>query len=66
MHHVHRHSRVVESSTNRQDLVSDLQTAVFVSRPALDDLGDVDAVVSWYVLVSNTSSDAESKSWETS
>lgn len=56
----------MESSTNRQDLVSDLQTAVFVSRPALDDLGDVDAVVSWYVLVSNTSSDAESKSWETS
>lgn len=30
-----------------------------MGRPAFDDLGDVDAVISWYVLVSHTSSNAE-------
>lgn len=51
--------------TNRQDLVSDLQTSVAMRRPALNDLSDVDAVVSRDVLVPNAARDTETKTWST-
>lgn len=35
-----------------------------MSRSAFNDLGDVDAVISRYVLVSHPSGDAETQSWE--
>lgn len=37
-----------------QQFVSDLQPPIFMCGPSLDDLCDVDAVVSWDVLVPDT------------
>ena len=48
-----------ELASYGQELVSDLQLPVLVCRPALDDLGDVDTVVSWDMLIPYSSSDAE-------
>lgn len=45
-----------------QEAVSGLQSPVLLSGPTLDDLGDVDAVVSGDVLVADAPGDAEPQS----
>lgn len=45
--------------TDRQDLVPNLQAPIFMSRSAFNDLGDINAVISRYVLVSHPAGNAE-------
>lgn len=47
----------------RQQPVPDLQAPVLLGSASLDDLGDVDAVVPWDVLVPDAPCDAEAQSW---
>lgn len=46
-----------------EQAVSSLQPSIFLGSSSLYDLGNIDAVVSWDVLVPDPSSDAESKPW---
>lgn len=53
-----------QSYAHRKKPVTNLQPPIFLGCPAFYDLGDIDAVVSWDMLVSNAPSNAEPQSWK--
>lgn len=50
-----------EGSSYSEQAVSSLQPSIFLGSSSLYDLGDVDAIVPWDVLVADPSSDAETE-----
>lgn len=52
-----------EGGSYSEQAVSGLQPSIFLGGSSLYDLGNIDAVVSWDVLVADPSSNAESKAW---
>jgi hypothetical protein len=59
MQRVNNYRRVADCD----QLVSDQQPAVNLRRAAIHNLGDVDAIVTWYVLVANSTRNTEPKAF---
>lgn len=50
-----------QSVSNGYQFIANDETTIHLCRPAVHDFGHVDSIVTWYMLIADTTGDAEAK-----